>query len=124
MSRILAVEDSGAIRLLLTRRLELAGHRVRTAGDGVQAIRELEDSMPEDLPELILLDLTMPLLDGSGALPDIRRLAPGVPVILVSAHSEIDRLDAIEDVEGRVPKPIDFDLLLNLIAELTGPRNR
>ncbi len=121
MSRILAVEDSGAIRLLLVRRLELAGHEVRTATDGVQAIQELESPGPDGPPDLILLDLTMPQLDGAGTLPAIRRLAPGVPVILVSAQPDLDRIEAIAEVEGRVPKPIDFTLLLDLIAELTAP---
>ncbi|MDQ2622295.1 MAG: response regulator [Actinomycetota bacterium] len=119
MSRILAVEDSGAIRLLLTRRLKLAGHAVETAADGIQAIRKLEDTVPEDRPELILLDLTMPQLDGAGTLPSIRRLAPGVPVILVSAQPDLDRIETSVNVEASVPKPIDFDLLNRLIAELT-----
>jgi len=118
MTRILAIEDSGAIRLLLTRRLELAGHRVETVRDGNEAIARLERPAPAERPELILLDLTMPQLDGAGALPAIRRLAPGVPVILVSAWPDLDRVEGVADVEGRVPKPIDFDRLLAMISEL------
>lgn len=122
MSRILAVEDSGAIRLLLTRRLELAGHEVETASDGIQAIRRLQNPDPDSRPDLILLDLTMPQLGGTDSLPEIRRLAPGVPVILVSAQPDLDRIESQVEVEASVPKPIDFDLLAGLIASLTSRR--
>lgn len=118
MSRILAIEDSAAIRLLLVRRLGLEGHEVTTCPDGYEAVRLLERASPDDRPEVILLDLHMPRGDGPATLPAIRRLAPAVPVILVTAQSEPGREPALGKVEGRVSKPIDFDLLLAKIAAL------
>lgn len=120
MSRILAIEDSAAIRLLLVRRLGLAGHQVEAPAEPAEALASLEgepDASP--LPDLILLDLGLPGGNGIDALPRINGAAPGVPVVLLSARHDLDRVETPVEVAGRVPKPIDFDRLLRLIADLT-----
>lgn len=118
MSHILVVEDSKSIRLLLVRRLELAGHEVDTAADGVLAIDRLRSDRPGSNPDLILLDATMPHLDGAATLTAIRRLKPEVPVLLVTAQPDLAE-NGYTGVDGVVPKPIEFDRLLGLIADLT-----
>lgn len=120
MSRILAIEDSGAIRLLLTRRLERSGHEVETLTDPSAAIRLLEDRDRPEHPDVILLDLGLPGGGGGDALPGIARSSPGTPVILVSARHDLDRVETRVPVAGRVSKPIDFDRLLRLIERLAG----
>lgn len=121
MSCILAVEDSAAIRLLLTRRLERAGHRLEAVADAGEAIRLLaEETGSGKHPDLILLDLGLPSPGGIASLPTIRRAAPDVPVVLLSARPDLDRIETPVEVAGRVAKPIDFDRLLILIDDLTG----
>jgi len=119
VSRILAIEDSGVIRLLLTRRLGRSGHQVEAIADPSAAVRMLDDRDPPERPDLILLDLGLPGGDGIGALADLGRVAAGIPVILVSARHDLDRVETPIPVAGRVAKPIDFDRLLGLISELT-----
>lgn len=116
MSRILAVEDSLTIRLLLARRLTDAGHRVVLASSVTEAIRQLED----DPPDLILLDLGLPGSGSTEAPGRVRQAAPGVPIVLLSARPDLHRIELPKDVAGRVAKPIDFDHLLTLIEELAG----
>lgn len=118
MSRILAIEDSGPVRLLLIRRLEKAGHQVDAAAEPAEALLALRRHR-DPLPDLILLDLGFPGDDGIAALPQIRRAAGNVPIVLVSARHDLDRLETPVEVAGRVAKPIDFDRLLDLIEALT-----
>jgi len=120
VSRILAIEDSAAIRLLLTRRLGRSGHEVEALGSPSEAVRMLKGRAPPEQPEVILLDLGLPGEDGIGAIPEISRASPGTPVILVSARHDLDLLEPAADVAGRVAKPIDFAKLLGLIEKLTG----
>lgn len=119
MSRILAIEDSASIRLLLVRRLERVGHRVKAAAEPVEALAWFQGKPGSRLPDLILLDLGLPGGNGLDALPRIVEATPGVPVVLLSARHDLDRLETPVEVAGRVAKPIDFDRLLRLIADLT-----
>ncbi len=88
-ARVLVVDDSRTGRRLLARivesdpGLELAG----TAANGLAALQRLEDTAPD----LVVLDLEMPHLDGLGTLAEIRRRRPGLPVIIWSAHVGSER---------------------------------
>lgn len=68
MARILLVEDDLSSADILARLLRYSGHTVETVADGAAAIRSLEGS----LPDVVLLDLMMPVLDGSQVLAHIR----------------------------------------------------
>lgn len=119
MSRILVTDDSASIRLLLKRRLERVGHEVCEARDGCEAIEAVTAGNPGK-PELVLLDLMMPRVDGIDALREIKKREPSVPVLLVSALDASEAPRDWELADGHVRKPIDFDDLLARVDLLTG----
>jgi CheY-like chemotaxis protein len=83
MATILIVDDEPILRQLFQRVMEHEGHSVRTAANG----REALESMREQVPDLILLDMQMPAMDGCTFLRLIRRHQDwaGVPVVIMSA---------------------------------------
>jgi DNA-binding response OmpR family regulator len=119
MSRILVTEDSPSIRLLLRRRLERAGHEVLEARDGAKAIEAVTGAEAVS-PDLVLLDGMMPGVDGTEALRQIKSRSPEIPVIMVSAVSEVSIPPDWEMADAHLSKPIDFGELLARIDLLTG----
>ena len=117
MARVLVADDSETILLLMRTRLELAGHDVETAADG----QEVTDRVSESEPDVLLLDAMMPRKSGIDALRELRAAGYEIPALIVSAHQNATDADAPTDLEiaGYVTKPIDFDLLLGAVAELT-----
>jgi two-component system, HptB-dependent secretion and biofilm response regulator len=124
MSRVLVAEDSGSIRLLIRRRLELAGHEVAEARDGQETLRMLEAGPLEKLPDLVLLDAMMPRLDGAETLRRIKGGQPRLPVIAVSAIWDLGSRDERSAADGHMTKPIDFGELLARIDALSGAQPR
>ncbi len=121
MARVLVADDSETILLLMRTRLELAGHQVETAADGQEVTDLFYAGSPELRPDLLLLDAMMPRKSGIDALRELRAAGVETPVLIVSAHQNAADADAPTDLEvsGFVTKPIDFDRLLDEIAELT-----
>ncbi|MFL6253591.1 MAG: response regulator [Pyrinomonadaceae bacterium] len=113
------VEDYADSRFMLARLLEISGYRVLEAADGREAVNIAE----RECPDVVLMDLQMPVLDGFTATSIIRRIESTcrVPVIAVSAQSAEDYVAAARRVgcDHFVPKPVDFDLLLELVRECT-----
>jgi CheY-like chemotaxis protein len=116
---VLVVEDYADSRFMMARLLEMSGYRVLEAADGREAVRVAEG----ECPDVVLMDLQMPVLDGLTATSIIRRIEGicHVPVIAVSAQSAGDYAAAARLVgcDHFVPKPVDFDLLLELVRECT-----
>jgi DNA-binding response OmpR family regulator len=121
MARVLVADDSETILLLMRTRLELAGHQVETAADGQEVTDLFYAGSPELRPDLLLLDAMMPRKSGIDALRELRAAGVETPVLIVSAHQNAADADAPSDLEvsGFVTKPIDFERLLDEIAELT-----
>lgn len=114
----LVVEDFEDSRFMMRRLLELAGYNVVEASDGEQAVK----LAVQERPELILMDLSLPKLDGLAATKKIR-MEPGfdqVPIVAVSAHdSPQTRSEAKEaGCTEYVVKPIDFDQLNALLSRV------
>jgi len=109
--RVLVVDDDRMNRTLLTRSLERAGHIVRTAENGREALVLLR----EDPPDVVLLDILMPELDGVSVLAELKADAGlnHLPVIMISAVDETESvLGCIEmGAEDYLPKPFDPVLL-------------
>jgi len=120
MPTVLIADDSETILLLLRTRLELAGYKVETAADG-QEVTERVDPSAEGGPDLLLLDAMMPRKSGIDALRELRAAGLRTPALIVSAHQDPSDADTPTDLEisGFVTKPIDFDMLLDAVAELT-----
>jgi two-component system nitrogen regulation response regulator GlnG len=109
LTKILVVDDEEEIRALLVEVLQGRGFEVVTAEDGAAALEQV----PRQQPAVILLDLTMPRLNGLEALPEIKRLDPEVPVIICTAHADLPtavramKLGAYD----YITKPFDMELL-------------
>lgn len=121
----LLVEDFEDSRFMMRRLLELSGFGVVEASDGEQAVT----MAVAEQPALILMDLSLPKLDGLAATRRIRRhkSVGKTPIIAVSAHdSSESRAEALEaGCDEYVTKPIDFDQLNELLQRfLSRPMNR
>jgi two-component system response regulator VicR len=119
---ILMVEDEADLAWVVRFNLELEGHETFVASDGQGALELLE----EITPDLILLDLMMPVMDGWAVLHEVRRRGLRSRVIVVSARaSQPDRRRA-EDyaVDAFVAKPFEMDELLATIRSLLPPPRR
>jgi DNA-binding response OmpR family regulator len=84
--RLLIAEDDKALGLFLSRGLEADGHRVRLAHDGGTAV----EAFRQDLPDLTILDLNMPVKDGEQVLEEIRLLNADLPVLILTGRQEIE----------------------------------
>lgn len=119
MATILVADDSETILLLMRTRLEMAGHTVETAADGQEVLDHVSNGV---VPDMLLLDAMMPRKSGIDALRELRAAGWEVPALIVSAHQNPGDADAPTDdlgIEAYITKPIDFDRLLETIAELT-----
>ena len=115
---VLLVEDTEDNRFMMRRLLEMTGYRVVEAMNGEEAVKLAKT----ESPNLILMDLSLPVSDGLAATRLIRTLPQleSTPIIAVSAHDTSDfQSEAIEaGCNTYVTKPIDFNELEELIAKL------
>jgi len=116
--RILLVEDNELGRDMLSRRLDRAGYEVITAADGERAL----GMMREQRPALVLMDMSLPVMDGWTACRSARS-EPGmrqIPIIALTAHAMAsDRQSALAaGCDDFATKPVDFPQLLEKIRTL------
>ncbi|HLN99337.1 MAG TPA: response regulator [Pyrinomonadaceae bacterium] len=118
---ILVVDDSADNVAMLSLDLQQEGYRVVTATNGEEAVSVASST----LPNLILMDISMPTLDGLGATRRIRQKDSlrDVPIIAVTAFSTEGFRRAAYDVgvSGYLTKPIDFGRMHQLVARLLAP---
>jgi CheY-like chemotaxis protein len=117
-SSILIVEDDHDIRVSLRMALEVEGYSVSSAADGKQAMEMLLNGQCK--PSLIILDLMMPLVNGWQVLDQLKAhpQLSRIPVLVTSAAGNKSK---VKDVMGFVPKPINLDYTLDLIAMHQAP---
>ena len=115
---VLLVEDTEDNRFMMRRLLEMSGYRVVEAMNGEEAVKLAR----AESPQLILMDLSLPVIDGLAATRLIRKVPTlqSTPIIAVSAHDTADFQDeAVEaGCNSYVTKPIDFNELEELIQQL------
>ncbi len=109
MTRILVVDDDSVLQRTLRINLRARGHEVLLAGTGEQALA----TFLSEQPELVILDLGLPDLDGVEVLRRLRKRS-GVPVIVLSARQEADdKVEALDEgADDYVSKPFSIDELL------------
>jgi CheY-like chemotaxis protein len=109
---VLVVEDEPSILQLVVQVLADEGHRVRQARNGTEAFAELESPRPD----LILLDLMMPVMDGWAFVEHCRQLpdCASIPIIVMSATSVANRAREL-DVDGWLPKPFELPVLVETV---------
>jgi two-component system cell cycle sensor histidine kinase/response regulator CckA len=108
---VLVVDDEAAVRKAASGMLEQAGFTVTTAANGKEAVALFEQDKERIV--LVVLDLTMPELDGSACFRALRSLKPDVKVLLTSGYDEQDAVHAFSGgLAGFLQKPFTFDELL------------
>lgn len=117
---LLIAEDDEAILKMSCRILESAGFKVLTAADGQEALTVFRRHQNEI--RLVLLDMTMPRLDGEACLLELRRLNPTVKVIMTSGHNEQEVINRFtgKGLTGFIQKPYTLKELLPKIREVLG----
>jgi CheY-like chemotaxis protein len=119
--RIMIVDDEPAALLLFDRLLTEAGYEVATAQSGFECLDQFTRSLPRW--DLVILDLTLPFMDGEETFHRLRVIAPEVPVLLTTGFVTRERLDAMvtAGLAGFMPKPVPADELLAQVAATINP---
>lgn len=120
MRTILVAEDNDELRDMLKQLLETNGYGVLEAADGSEAV----SVAVTERPDLVLMDLGLPVTDGLSAVAAIRERVPlaEMPILIVSAYDRLEyRTEAVSaGCSGYVAKPIDNEELLRTIRILLG----
>ncbi len=117
MARILIAEDDEAARILLSRALELDGHLVHGVEDGAAALEHLQGGAEIDL---LLTDISMPVMDGIALALSVSRDWPALPVLLMTGFAEQrERASGLEAlIKGVIVKPFHMDDVRAKIREV------
>jgi CheY-like chemotaxis protein len=117
---LLVVEDEPSLRKAVAIAFKRLGYTVLTAQDGVEAVEVFQTHGDEI--SCVLCDLSMPRMNGWETLTALRKLAPGIPVILASGYSEAQVLegDHPELPQAFLSKPYDFETLAATLARVLG----
>ncbi|MBP7147850.1 MAG: response regulator [Acidobacteria bacterium] len=120
-SHVLVVDDDREIAEMTALLLRSAGHRVTLAGSGEEALYLVQ----EDAPDLVLLDISMPGMNGWEVLRILKEdeTTSAIPVVMFSVHFEIrEKLRALQQgARDYVTKPFDTDGLLRRVQEILAP---
>lgn len=119
MTRILIVDDSRTSRKILKGYLESAGYEVvGEATNGLEGYEKYEELKPD----LVTLDITMPVLDGIEALKKIKADYPEAKVVMVTAAGQKTKMiEAVQSgADEFVPKPFDPEVLKKIIDKVMG----
>lgn len=116
MSRILIIEDETPMRTALKDVVEAEGYRALTAADGESGLKRAL----EEKPDLILLDIMLPRLDGYEVCAELRRLANPVPILMLTAKGQVeDRVTGLDaGADDYLVKPFSTEELLARVRAL------
>ncbi len=110
---VLVVDDNEDLRTMVAFVLEVAGYGVRLAADGLEALEELGAGPPD----LILLDMRMPRMDGWEFGRRVRAMnGHQIPVVVMTAAEHAEKRAKEIDADDFVAKPFDVDNLLHVVA--------
>jgi signal transduction histidine kinase/CheY-like chemotaxis protein len=117
---LLVVDDEESVRSMASRMLRAMGFEVILAGDGVQALARLKEQGGR--LRAVLLDLTMPQMDGEETLRGIRAISPDLPVVLCSGYDVFERQGRFADLpfSGYLQKPYRLDELQRALRRALG----
>ena len=117
MTKLLLAEDDQSVREALERALKFEGYDVHAVGDGAQALEAL---LSDDEPEVIVLDVMMPAVDGLTACRRIREKGIRTPVLMLTArHDVADRVAGLDaGADDYLVKPFDLEELLARLRAL------
>jgi len=126
--RVLVVDDTAGLRLLIRINLELDGFEVQEAVDGRDALDQLAALADDELPDLVTFDVVMPRMDGFDAAAAVRadpRLDTVALVMVTTQAGPADMVRAREiGVDAYVTKPFEPDDLIATLHQVLDARNR
>lgn len=122
MMRVLIVDDEQEFLELMAKRLTKRGFTVITADDGPKALAKVQESLaagPEDSLNVAIMDVRMPGMDGLETLREMKKIAPHIPVILLTGHAAVGV--AMEGLElgafDYMLKPVPLEELIDKMHE-------
>jgi two-component system chemotaxis response regulator CheY len=113
VGEVLIVDDDAAIRAVLREIIEFGGYRVEVAVDGAQALAVLEHYRPQ----VILLDMRMPVMDGWTFARRLRDQGNTTPIVVMTAAPDAKAWAAEVQAQGVLAKPFDLVEVLAILAE-------
>ncbi|MEW6771238.1 MAG: response regulator [Bacillota bacterium] len=120
MLRVLVVDDHSEVRGLLETVLVSEGCLTVSAKDGYEAVAVAERFRPH----VVFLDVKMPVLDGFGALAELRELLPAVEVVMMTAYPEVETVNRAfkEGAVGFLGKPFDMAVVRAVLREIAAKK--
>lgn len=123
--RILVVDDDGQVCEVLSAMLASAGHTVESLQDGREAIEKCRGQ----LPDLLICDLAMPIVDGYAVIRAVRDMSRTIPILCVSGEQACDGLDPLAEAvkvgaSRALAKPIDLIVLRETVRDLLDQARR
>lgn len=118
--KVLVIDDDPTSGLLMESRLSKAGYEVTRALNGLLGL----ESARRLRPDLIVLDIEMPEMNGYTFIMELKKdeLFKDMPVVVLTAHEENRAIFARRGISNYFVKPVNFDQLLNKVAELLAAR--
>lgn len=116
MALVLVVDDAQFMRMRLNKLLSDAGHKVVEAGNGLEALEQYE----KHKPDIVMMDITMPEMDGLTALKELKKRHPDAKVIMCSALGQQSAvLEAIKSgASDFIVKPFEPERVLQAVGKL------
>lgn len=111
--RILVVDDEPAIRATVAAMLQTEGYDVAEAANGAEALAAFEAARPD----IVLLDMRMPVLDGWGFAAELRRRGHRVPIVVMTAARDAAHWASEIAASSFVAKPFGFDDLITAVED-------
>lgn len=113
--KILIVDDQFGIRILLNEVFHKEGYQTFQAANGVQALEILTNHSPD----LVLLDMKIPGMDGNEILKRMKQIDPDIKVIIMTAYGELDMIQQAKDLGAitHFAKPFDIDDIRSAVRE-------
>jgi len=115
--RVLVVDDEPDIRATVSAMLEAEGYDVIEATNGAEALEAMEAAAPD----LVLLDMRMPVLDGWGFASELRRRGHSVPIVVMTAARDAAHWASEIAASTFIAKPFGFDDLITAVEEARPP---
>jgi DNA-binding response OmpR family regulator len=117
MTHVLVVDDDPAIRTMLAEALGAEGYAVRLSADGFSALNLVRT----DPPDLVILDLKLPVLDGQEFVDAWRTAVPSsnVPILVLTASPELPGSLTGLGIQGHITKPFDVEAVVAAVGNLT-----
>ncbi len=112
--RVLVVDDEPDIRATVSAMLEIEGYDVAEAANGVDALQAIEGHPPD----VILLDMRMPVMDGWGFAAELRRRGHSTPIVVMTAARDAAHWAAEIAAAAFVAKPFGFDDLITAVEQV------